>query len=79
MQVPLTEQGQLQGQTVLRRLFILFRPTLLAQLRKHPMGGALLQPEFGGDIGHTHPARLTCEQLDRLQRPVNCSLDNSHN
>jgi hypothetical protein len=43
------------------------------------MGGAFLQLEFSGDIGHTHPARFTCEQLDRLKRTVNCTLDNSHN
>ncbi|MEX4002138.1 SDR family oxidoreductase [Paraburkholderia sp. EG285A] len=45
MQIPLTEQGKLQGQAVLGRPFILLHPTLLAQLRQHSMGGAFLQLE----------------------------------
>jgi hypothetical protein len=79
MQVPLTEQGKLQSQTVLRSVFVLFGPALLAQLREDSMGRSFLELEFSSDIGHPHPPRLTCEQLDRLKRSVNCSLDNSHN
>jgi hypothetical protein len=42
------------------------------------MGWTFLPFEFGGNGGHSHPARLACERLDDLQRTVNCSLDNSH-
>jgi hypothetical protein len=78
MQVPLTKQGQLQRQTVLGRVFVPLRPALLARLQKHSMGWTFLQLELGGNVGHSRPARLACEQLDRLQRTVNCSLDKSH-
>jgi hypothetical protein len=59
-------------------VFVPLSPALLARLQKHSMGWTFLPFEFGGNGGHSHPARLACERLDDLQRTVNCSLDNSH-